>query len=84
MFTDWLLGMSLPAGIALLLWSLARDVRREDQRPGHWWQNKKRRKKYRPVISSGIPAVPPGLSLTPTSQHCGGHHYGGGSDCGGF
>lgn len=81
MDTGWLVVMAFPSGIALLLWSLSRDIRKENERPRRWWQKKKRWKEYRHIRTNEMPSVYPIGSLTPPSHHCGGHHYGGG-DCG--
>jgi len=75
-------GLSILAGYALLLWSLARDVRKENRRPRRWWQ--KHGKKIRPAKRT--PSVCPfgGHDWSPVPHQCGGHHTAGGGDCGGF
>lgn len=88
MLTNWLIGMSFPAGIAFLVWLLMRDVRKETERhPRRWWQKKKRKMRSCPTRLNDIPPVGgimPPPNLPSTSPHCGDHHYGGGGDCGGF
>jgi hypothetical protein len=86
MDTTGFAGTAFLTGFALLLWSLARDVHRENDCPRHWWQNKKRRKKVRFSKGDRGPSECPFGGVVPNipSTHCGGHHYGGGGDCGGL
>ena len=81
MDASWPIPVGFLAGIALLVWLLMRDVRKERERPRRWWQKKKWDKKRRPVTESSPECPFGGVANPPIPPHqCGG----GGEHCGGF
>ncbi len=80
MDAPWIILGTILTGIALLVWLLMRDVRKEEERPRRWWQ-KKKRKKLHPVKTtpSECPFGGTSLGIPPTSDHPGVR-----GDCGGF